>query len=213
MKGSTGSAAFIPEGSRPTMKRPFSGGPTNGNIGSATTYALYNDDVDPTVTALTYNLEGSGWDVYENTITSFSAPFIVACVGSNYLYIRGDLLESVSCPKLTTVTLYQVVNSPAVTSVLLPLLTTATDQVNIQACNALVTLRMPSLAVSPLIALLDNALSAASVNQILADLVATAWGNAGEVLNMTGGTNAAPSGQGIADKATLIARGATVTTN
>jgi len=38
------------------------------------------------------------------------------------------------------------------------------------------------------------------------------WG-AGRILNMTGGLNAAPAGQGVTDKATLIARGATVLTN
>lgn len=62
-------------------------------------------------------------------------------------------------------------------------------------------------------------LNAASVNAILALLVSldgtngtTLWG-AGKTLNISGGTSAAPSGQGIVDKATLIARTATVTTN
>lgn len=60
-------------------------------------------------------------------------------------------------------------------------------------------------------------LNAASVNGILALLVSldgtngtTQWKS---TLTINGGTNAAPSGQGITDKATLIARGATVTTN
>ena len=62
-------------------------------------------------------------------------------------------------------------------------------------------------------------LTAASVNAILALLVSldgtngtTLWG-AGKTLNVSGGTSSAPTGQGIVDKATLIARGATVTTN
>ena len=62
-------------------------------------------------------------------------------------------------------------------------------------------------------------LDAASVNGILALLVSldgtggtTLWG-AGKTVNLSGGTSAAPSGQGIIDKATLIARTATVTTN
>ena len=62
-------------------------------------------------------------------------------------------------------------------------------------------------------------LNAASVNGILALLVSldgtngtTLWG-AGKTLTINGGTNAAPSGQGILDKATLQARTATVTTN
>ena len=62
-------------------------------------------------------------------------------------------------------------------------------------------------------------LDQASVNGILALLVSldgtggtTLWG-AGKTVNLSGGTSAAPSGQGILDKATLIARTATVTTN
>jgi hypothetical protein len=62
-------------------------------------------------------------------------------------------------------------------------------------------------------------LDAASVNGILALLVSldgtngtTLWG-AGKTLTINGGTNAAPSGQGILDKATLLTRTAVVTTN
>lgn len=62
-------------------------------------------------------------------------------------------------------------------------------------------------------------LTAASVNAILALLVSldgtngtTLWG-AGKTLDVSGGTSSAPTGQGITDKATLIGRGATVTTN
>ena len=62
-------------------------------------------------------------------------------------------------------------------------------------------------------------LDQASVNGILALLVSldgtggtTLWG-AGKTVNLSGGTSASPSGQGIIDKATLVARTATVTTN
>lgn len=63
------------------------------------------------------------------------------------------------------------------------------------------------------------ALSSAVVNAILALLVSldgtngtTLWGS-GKTLTINGGTNGAPTGQGITDKATLQGRGATVTTN
>lgn len=56
------------------------------------------------------------------------------------------------------------------------------------------------------------ALSAASVNHILARAVANA-GYVSGVIDTSGGANAAPTGQGIADKATLQARGVTVNTN
>jgi len=63
----------------------------------------------------------------------------------------------------------------------------------------------------------NNALSETSVNSILALLVSlddtggtsTFYGN----VDLSGGTNAAPTGQGLVDKATLEARGCTVTTN
>lgn len=58
------------------------------------------------------------------------------------------------------------------------------------------------------------ALTAASVNHILARFVAQPlWVNPLRVLNLSGGTSAAPTGQGILDKATLIGRGPSVLTN
>lgn len=64
--------------------------------------------------------------------------------------------------------------------------------------------------------LLDgNALSAASVNSILAAaaLYESDYAPGDGALDLSGGTNAAPTGQGLTDKATLISAGWTVTTN
>jgi hypothetical protein len=58
----------------------------------------------------------------------------------------------------------------------------------------------------------NNRLTQANVNAILASLVA-ANRTTGGVLNLGGSGNAAPTGQGLTDKATLISRGWTVTTN
>ncbi len=55
------------------------------------------------------------------------------------------------------------------------------------------------------------ALNAATVNRILA--IGVANGLTQAFIKLDGGTNAAPSGQGIADKATLIGNGCTVVTN
>ena len=57
-----------------------------------------------------------------------------------------------------------------------------------------------------------NAFSAATVNAILARYIANAGFVSGSI-DISGGTNAAPTGQGITDKATLVTRGVTVTTN
>ena len=63
----------------------------------------------------------------------------------------------------------------------------------------------------------DNAITAAAdINAILADLVTSSslGGRVGCTVNLEGGTNAAPTGQGATDKATLNAiEGWTVTTN
>lgn len=55
------------------------------------------------------------------------------------------------------------------------------------------------------------ALNAATVNRILAICVANGWTTG--FIKLDAGTNAAPTGQGIIDKATLIGNGCTVVTN
>ena len=59
-----------------------------------------------------------------------------------------------------------------------------------------------------------NALPASAINQILADTLALHIVSGTVItLTLTGGTNAAPTGQGATDKAALITHGCTVTTN
>lgn len=98
----------------------------------------------------------------------------------------------------------------------LPELITHDGAFSVNVCSSLTTISLPKWIPSngQNSFFSDNALLAASVNHILARHVASpTWGNAGEVLTLNGGTNAAPSGQGILDKATLIGRGAAVNTN
>lgn len=59
----------------------------------------------------------------------------------------------------------------------------------------------------------NNQLPSSAVNAILASFVAGNKTTGIRVLNLGGAGNAAPTGQGITDKATLISRGWTVTTN
>jgi len=60
----------------------------------------------------------------------------------------------------------------------------------------------------------NDALTAAAVNQVLADLVTSLTGRGSVKCTTTlNGTNAAPTGTGITNKATLVAAGWTVTTN
>ena len=59
----------------------------------------------------------------------------------------------------------------------------------------------------------NNLLTGAAVNAILAAFVAAGRTTGTRVLNLGGTGNAAPTGAGITDKATLVSRGWTVTTN
>jgi len=59
----------------------------------------------------------------------------------------------------------------------------------------------------------DCALSEANVNAILAKFVAVPEIASGVIIRLGGGTNAAPSGQGITDADALVTRGVTLTTN
>jgi len=59
----------------------------------------------------------------------------------------------------------------------------------------------------------NNQLTSIAVNSILAAFVAANRTSGTRILNLGGTGNAAPTGQGITDKATLISRGWTVTTN
>jgi hypothetical protein len=59
----------------------------------------------------------------------------------------------------------------------------------------------------------NNLLTSSAVNAILAAFVAANKTTGTRILNLGGTGNAAPTGQGITDKATLISRGWTVTTN
>jgi hypothetical protein len=59
----------------------------------------------------------------------------------------------------------------------------------------------------------NNRLASTAVNSILAAFVAANKTTGPRILNLGGAGNAAPTGQGITDKATLDSRGWTVTIN
>lgn len=86
--------------------------------------------------------------------------------------------------------------------------------ISISSCAALTTISLPVFVPrnGQYLAFDGNALSATTVNEILARCVANPAFVSG-TLALQGGTNAAPTGQGVTDKATLIGRGVAVTTN
>jgi len=123
-----------------------------------------------------------------------SFPFLS---GSKFSFQVNDnaILTSVSLPSFVSAdsftTTIQFVNNPALSIVVL---------------SSFVPLNTKNFTAS------GCALSAASVNHILARHVANAAYVSGTV-TLNGGTNAAPTGQGITDKTTLQGRGVTVLTN
>lgn len=139
------------------------------------------------------NSEGYDFEFCPDLL-SLSFPNLTTFTGSPYITIRG-------CPLLTSVSFPVFVTGP-------------TSVFRIRDCASLTTITMPAIIVpTGRTWLFDtNALTALTVNAILARWVASP-GIVSGTLNLSGGTSAAPSGQGILDKATLIGQGVTVTTN
>lgn len=154
---------------------------------------------------------------------------------SGDILIRGNQLKSFSCPNLISLHNFDNQVCSALTNIDLPN-AEFIEFFSQWSATALVSLSLPKLTNSFFMDFHGNtamttvsvplwlpknggsfnfsgcALSGTAVNHILARAVANAAFVTGTI-NLSGGTSAAPSGQGITDKNTLIARGVTVTTN
>lgn len=107
------------------------------------------------------------------------------------IYNHNESLTSLSLPNVIYLDSAQVSNCPSLTEVNLPSW-------------------IPSYGHSYIFQY--NALNAGSVNHILSRAAANTDYTSG-ILDLSGGTNAAPTGQGITDKNTMISRGVYVYTN
>lgn len=163
-----------------------------------------------------------GFD-FEGTsdLVSFSAPNLLTIGFSGlftdlFYFFGNTALISVSAPQLiSTVRAINIESNPLLTTVNLQSLS-ETQRITIKNNPSLQVLSFPAL--TSMIAGNCNCsgcgLLVASVNAILSNLVSMPlYGGSGETVDLSGGTNAAPAGQGITDKNTLIGRGATVNTN
>jgi hypothetical protein len=113
-------------------------------------------------------------------------------VAHNFFCHDNPKLHLISVPRLTSVGGdFMCFANAQLTEIEIPSLTTLTGRFYAPGC----------------------ALNLPTVNAILARLVAIGWAAPGKICNLSGGTSAAPAGDGLLDKATLIAAGATVTTN
>lgn len=150
------------------------------------------------ITSLTWRATTSTGPIQlssSSELVTFSAPNLTTLTDSlyDYSYITDNpILESCSLPVFAPTGSLDIKNNPSLTTIDVSGLSGAANNINFNFSN--------------------NALSAATVNHILARLVANANYVTGYV-DLSGGTNAAPTGQGITDMNTLIARGVSFSTN
>jgi hypothetical protein len=140
-------------------------------------------------------------------------------VGNFFLLSNDTSLTTLSLPALVSVgNDFQFDGCTSLTSASFPSLTTLAPQnffsINGSGCTLLASLSIPVLAsVTDGFTFTMNAcaLNAASVNLVLHR--GTTWAVVGSDFELAAGTNAAPSGAGVADKATLIGQGNVCNTN
>lgn len=202
-------------------------GITSITFNQATSIAGFDIESTTAITSLSWpnitsidllNTQGGYVRIDSNaTLTSISFPLLNAIGGGNFAILNNPLLTSLSVPSFASAGASLFINSnTSLVAISLPALTTVTGAFLFTGNTSLTTLSTPVYLPTngSSISGTNCALSATSVNNMLHRCVLQpTWGNAGESIDLSGGTNAAPSGQGIADKATLIGRGATVTTN
>lgn len=198
----------------PTPEPPIDPSPNDG-------YEAFEDVGVPTLT-FEDSLALIGFDIEDTTtLESVSFPNLVSCDPLNtqqgLMYFGANAaLESLDFPALTISSRFFVVSNPLITSVNLPLFVNVSDPTTnfrIDGNSSLVSLSLPSFVptLNMVYNFTNNALDAASVNGLLARFVASAGFVAG-VIHLEGGGNVAPTGQGVADVATLSGRGVSVST-
>lgn len=144
-------------------------------------------------------------------LTSLSLPLAVSCAG---------VIQFQTCPLLTSVnfnsfaspgTLLQFNACTSLVSLSFPALVGYFGGVTGNAATAFTTMTVNNLITNKTYNFTGDALNVAMVNLVLAKGVAGGMTTGNITLNA--GTNAAPTGQGLTDKATLQAAGVTVATN
>jgi hypothetical protein len=142
----------------------------------------------------------NGFDIeMQDDLVSLSFPNLVSI---DPLNTAGGYFTVNGCPLLTTLSLPLFVQDSGAFGFLIHL------------CPSLSNLSLPSWVPhnGQTVRFNDNGLSASSVNGILSRCVSNAAYVSGTVY-LDGGTNAAPTGQGLLDVITLTGRGVTVNTN
>lgn len=131
------------------------------------------------------NLQGN------NLLSTVSLPMLTSASFSMY----GSKVSTLSLPAFTTIKATFIFSSPLLTSISLPALTTFINGAQYNQIN------------------IGSNLNTAAVNALLAKFVAITPIMNGVPINLQQSPSAPPTGQGLTDKATLISRGNTVSTN
>lgn len=147
-------------------------------------------------------------------LISLEFPYLTS-VGGN-LKVNIAALSRFVANVLATVNGDLVFDGATITKLELPVLTAiggTGKKLSAVNCAVLTTVSLPVFVPvnGNIIDFSGCSLTAASVNHILARCVAA--GITSGTITLTGGTNAAPTGQGVTDKAALLAAGVTLTTN
>ncbi|MEO5891262.1 MAG: leucine-rich repeat protein [Ferruginibacter sp.] len=158
--------------------------------------------------------------LYCDSLTSFSSPALTTVTEA--LKVWPGRLSSFSLPALKTAGYVEIyagnsVNpTPLITSVSFPVLTGLTSKITTIIRNLPITsIDLGNLTSfeNPVILLLGNLLPSSQINYLLNKFVSITPPLTGKQFWLSQSVSAPPTGQGIADKATLIARGNDVQTN
>jgi hypothetical protein len=156
--------------------------------------------------------------IANSSANSISLPLLTKV--NNSLSISGNGITSISLPLLDTVNTMQIYNSNQLTSISLPALKTVITDFSINSNSQLTTLSIPMLSslgttnsTASAINLNGNKFSSVEVNALLNKLATITPSLVNKNINLSQSPSAPPTGQGLIDKAILIGRPNTVSTN
>lgn len=206
------------------------------NIGTNTNSYIYSDTVSfpvlQTVGGLFF-LRGGSSTPYITSLdlssltTVGNSPLASALTSGYGLTFSNIKVSTLSLPALTSTSYIEVTGCTSLTSVSFAALTTIFKDsngsgggMNISGSSLLTTITLSALTTIPTTNpgnyyFNNNALNVTTVNAILTKFAAIAptVTGTGRTLDLSGGTNAAPTGAGLTAKSTLQSGGWTVTTN
>jgi len=179
------------------------------------------DGVNPVINNSTLVMENGAFTLQYMTPTSVTFQNLLSVGGATtgYILLNGNTnLTTISFPQLSSVSAYiNLSGCTALTTLNIPALSSVGRWMNVSGCTSLSHIAFNSglswVTGQPQpFDFSACALDAATVNAVL-HMGVVGGLTTGDEIDLNGGTNAAPTGQGIIDKATLIAAGCTVNTN